>query len=165
MFNQILSLLSGDSPASAKPDQLQIAVAALLVHAACMDDTFDVAERETIERLLAARFALAPDAVQRLLAAAERRAEDSSQLYPFVRLAVERLDELERVRLIEMMWDVAYADGVLNPDEDALLRRVAGLLYISDRDRGEARKRALRRLCVTKQNAQTKENTQNDEGN
>jgi uncharacterized tellurite resistance protein B-like protein len=157
MFNQILSLLSGDSSASASPDQLQIAVAALLVHAACMDDTFDTAERETIERLLAARFALAPEAVQRLLAAAERRAEDSSQLYPFIRLAVERLDEQGRVRLIEMMWEVAYADGVLDPDEDALLRRVAGLLYISDRDRGEARKRVLRRLCVTKQNLHGKE--------
>jgi uncharacterized tellurite resistance protein B-like protein len=157
MFNQILSLLSGDSVASARPDQLQIAVAALLVHAARMDDTFDVAERQIIERLLAARFTLAPEAVQRLLAAAERRAEDSSQLYPFIRLAVERLDEAERVRLIEMMWEVAYADGVLDPDEDALLRRVAGLLYVSDQDRGEARKRVLRRLCITKQNAQEKE--------
>jgi uncharacterized tellurite resistance protein B-like protein len=165
MFNQILSLLTGDSPASVRPDQLQIAVAALLVHAALMDDTFDIAERRTIERLLAARFALAPEAVQHLLATAERRAEDSSQLYPFIRLAVERLDEQGRVQLIEMMWEVAYADGVLDPDEDALLRRVAGLLYISDRDRGEARKRVLRRLCVTKQNAQAKENTQGSEGN
>jgi len=156
MFNQILSLLSGDTPASTKPDQLQIAVAALLVHAARMDDTFDAAERQTIERLLAARFTLAPEAVQRLLAAAERRAEDSSQLYPFIRLAVERLDEQGRIRLIEMMWEVAYADGVLDADEDALLRRVAGLLYVSDQDRGEARKRVLRRLCIAKQNAEEK---------
>jgi uncharacterized tellurite resistance protein B-like protein len=156
MFNQILSLLSGDAPAFAKPDQLQIAVAALLVHAARMDDTFDAAERQTIERLLAARFVLAPEAVQRLLAAAERRAEDSSQLYPFIRQAVEQLDEQGRILLIEMMWEVAYADGVLDPDEDALLRRVAGLLYISDRDRGEARKRVLRRLCITKQNTEEK---------
>jgi uncharacterized tellurite resistance protein B-like protein len=164
MFNQILSLLSGDAPASARPDQLQIAVAALLVHAALMDDTFDIAERRTIERLLAARFALAPDAVRHLLATAERRAEDSSQLYPFIRVAVEQLDERERIQLIEMMWEVAYADGVLDPDEDALLRRVAGLLYIADRDRGEARKRVLRRLRVTKQNAQAKENAEGSEG-
>lgn len=89
---------------------------------------------------------------------------NSSQLYPFIRLAVEKLDEQERIQLIEMMWEVAYADGVLDPDEDALLRRVAGLLYISDRDRGEARKRVLRRLCVTKQNAQAKETPQGKEG-
>jgi uncharacterized tellurite resistance protein B-like protein len=152
MFNQILSLLSGDSPASTRSDQLQVAVAALMVHAASMDDTFDAAERRTIERLLGERFALQPDAVKMLLAAAERRAEDSSQLYPFIRLAVEKLDERGRVQLIEMLWEVAYADGVLDPDEDALLRRVAGLLYVSDYDRGEARKRVLRRICLASQN-------------
>jgi uncharacterized tellurite resistance protein B-like protein len=157
MFNQILSLLSGDAPALGGPDQLQIAVAALLVHAALMDDTFDIAERQTIERLLAARFALAPEAVQRLLATAERRAEDSSQLYPFIRLAVEKLDEQGRIQLIEMMWEVAYADGVLDPDEDALLRRVAGLLYVSDHDRGEARKRVLERIGIDRQKTRGKE--------
>jgi uncharacterized tellurite resistance protein B-like protein len=157
MFNHILSLLSGDGPASARPDQLQIAVAALMVHAACMDDTFDAAERRTIERLLGERFVLAPDAVKRLLAAAERRAEESTQLYPFTRLAVEQLDEQGRVRLIEMLWEVAYADGVLDPDEDALLRRVAGLLYVSDHDRGEARKRVLERIGMNTQKTQANE--------
>jgi uncharacterized tellurite resistance protein B-like protein len=151
MFNQILSLLTGESPASAKADQLQIAVAALMVHAATMDDTFDEAERRTIERLLGERFKLAPDAVKALLAAAERRAAESNQLYAFTRLAVEKLDEAGRVQLIEMLWEVAYADGVLDPDEDTLLRRVAGLLYVSDHDRGEARKRALRRTCLANQ--------------
>jgi uncharacterized tellurite resistance protein B-like protein len=152
MFNNIIALLSG-APASStgKSEQLQVAVAALMVHAATMDDVFDAAERTAIERLLAARFALAPDAVKALLAKAERRAEDSSQLYPFTRIAIEALNEQERVQLIEMLWEVAYADGVLDPDEDALLRRVAGLLYVSDHDRGEARKRVLRRICITKQ--------------
>src|ERR1700760_4921308 len=152
MFNQILSLLSGDAPASTRPDQLQVAVAALMVHAAAMDDTFDEAERRTIERLLGERFKLAPDAVKTLLAAAETRAKDSTQLYPFTRLAVEKLDEQGRIQLMELLWEVAYADGVLNPDEDTLLRRVAGLLYVSDYDRGEARKRVLRRICLAKQN-------------
>jgi triosephosphate isomerase len=152
MFNQILSLLSGESPASTRPDQLQVAVAALMVHAAAMDDTFDAAERRTIERLLGERFKLKPDAVKALLATAETRAAESSQLYPFTRLAVERLDEPGRVQLVEMLWEVAYADGVLDPDEDALLRRVAGLLYVSDFDRGEARKRVLRRMGLSKHN-------------
>ncbi|HEX4507430.1 MAG TPA: TerB family tellurite resistance protein [Alphaproteobacteria bacterium] len=155
MFNQILSLLSGES--QARPDQLPVAVAALMVHAASMDDTFDAAERRTIERLLGERFKLEPDAVKTLLAAAEKRAEESNQLYAFTRLAVERLDEPGRVQLIEMLWEVAYADSVLDPDEDALLRRVAGLLYVSDYDRGEARKRVLRRMCLNKQKRPDKE--------
>ncbi len=153
MFDHILSLLSGDAPAAGKAGSLQVAVAALMVQAACMDDTFDAAERSTIERLLAERFDLPPDAVQRLLASAEKRAEDSSQLYPFTRIAIERLDARERVQVIEMLWEVAYADGVLDPDEDMLLRRVAGLLYVSDFDRGAARKRVLGRISLAKQKA------------
>jgi uncharacterized tellurite resistance protein B-like protein len=151
MFNQILSLLTGEAPAPTRADQLQIAVAALMVHAATMDDTFDEAERRTIERLLGERFKLAPDMVKLLLTAAEQRAAESNQLYAFTRLAVEKLDEAGRVQLIEMLWEVAYADGVLHPDEDTLLRRVAGLLYVSDHDRGEARKRVLRRMGLANQ--------------
>jgi uncharacterized tellurite resistance protein B-like protein len=155
MFNHILSLLGGGpTPSIGKPDQLQVAVAALMIHAATMDDTFDASERIAIERLLGERFALDPDAVKSLLATAERRAEDSTQLYPFTRIAIERLNAQERVKVVEMLWEVAYADGVLDPDEDALLRRVAGLLYVSDYDRGEARKRVLRRIRLTKQEAE-----------
>jgi uncharacterized tellurite resistance protein B-like protein len=157
MFNQILSLLSGETPASTRPDQLQVAVAALMVHVASMDDTFDEAERLVIERLLGERFGLSPASATALLSVAEARAEESSQLYPFIRLAVERLNERGRVQLIEMLWEVAYADGVLHPDEDALLRRVAGLLYVSDYDRGEARKRIMRRICIVKQNSKKDE--------
>jgi uncharacterized tellurite resistance protein B-like protein len=158
MFNNIFALLSGGAVVSTEgSDQLQLAVAALMVHAATMDDTFDASERTVIERLLAERFGLDSVAVKDLLAKAERRAEDSSQLYPFTRLAIERLDEQGRVRVIEMLWEVAYADGVLDPDEDALLRRIAGLLYVSDYDRGEARKRVLRRIALDKQQAVEKE--------
>ena len=150
MFIQILEMLGGQNRAEAKdaPDRLQVAVAALLVHAAGMDDQFSSAERGTIARLLAARFDLKSEAVDKLIAAAEQAVETSNQLYSFIRVVVDRLDEAERIRLIEMLWEVAYADGVLDPDEDALLRRVAGLVYVSDKDRGAARKRALQRMGI-----------------
>jgi uncharacterized tellurite resistance protein B-like protein len=45
-----------------------------------------------------------------------------------------------------MLWEVAYSDGALTGDEDALIRRVAGLIYVSDRDRGDANRRARERL-------------------
>ena len=50
------------------------------------------------------------------------------------------------MRILEMLWEVAYADGVLNPEEDQLLRRIAGLIHVSDRDRALARQRVLQRL-------------------
>ncbi len=159
MFNHIRALLNGESTphATKTGSQLQIAVAALMVQAATMDDTFDASERVTIERLLAARFALDPDDVRRLLATAEAAAERSTQLYSFIRTVVEQLNAEERVQIVEMMWEVAYADGVLDPDEDALLRRVAGLLYVSDYDRGAARKRVLKRICVAGQKTKAEE--------
>ena len=56
---------------------------------------------------------------------------------------VEKMEYEERVHLIEMLWDVAYADGVLDPNEDTLIRKVAGLIYVSDHDRGAARRRVV----------------------
>ena len=52
----------------------------------------------------------------------------------------------DRIQVIEMLWEVVYADGELHDYEASLLRRITGLLYVSDRDSGEARKRVLARL-------------------
>jgi len=148
LIEQILSFLTGGAGAAvaSRHDRLEIAVAALLVEAARMDDHFDAAERATIRRLLAERFELEPEATQRLLEAAERAVDQSTQLFRFTHLVVEELAPEERVRILEMLWEVAYADGSLSPEEDQLLRRIAGLIYVSDRERGEARLRVLRRL-------------------
>jgi uncharacterized tellurite resistance protein B-like protein len=146
MLDRLLKLLTAPEPQPEGYDDLQIAVAVLLVEAARMDSTFDQKERATIERLLAERFSLSAEATKRLITLAESKAERSNQLYPFTRLAVERMDYGHRIRLIEMLWEVAYADGVLDADEDALLRRVAGLIYVSDQDRGAARQRVLARM-------------------
>jgi uncharacterized tellurite resistance protein B-like protein len=147
MFTQFIELLTGGSASSQAdaPDKLQVAVAALLVQAALMDDQFGEAERAVIERLLAARFGLATEDTRRLLESGEQAVDQSNQLFAFTKLAAEQLDPDERIQLIEMLWEVAYADGVLDPNEDALVRRIAGLVYVSDRDRGAARNRVLER--------------------
>jgi uncharacterized tellurite resistance protein B-like protein len=146
VIERIRKLLSAPESAPARHDDLQIAVAVLLVEAARMDDAFDQYERGTIENLLEHRFQLSHAETQDLLKLAEETAERSLQLHPFTRLTVERMEPKARIGLIEMLWEVAYADGKLDPDEDVLLRRVAGLIYISDEDRIAARQRVLDRL-------------------
>jgi len=146
VIDRIRKLLSAPESAPVRRDDLQIAVAVLLIEAARMDDTFDPHERGTIEALLEHKFQLSHDETQQLLKLAEETAERSHQLHPFTRLAVERMEPARRIRLIEMLWEVAYADGKLDPDEDVLLRRVAGLIYISDEDRIAARRRVLSRI-------------------
>src|SRR5262249_32006713 len=94
------------------------------------------------------RFDLEPQAVNALIADAERAVQNSTQYFPFTREICARLREEERVGIIEMMWKVVYADGVLDPYEDMLLRRIAGLIHVTDLDRGLARQRALEDLAV-----------------
>lgn len=145
MFDRILDLLMpGDAPRA--ETEIHTAVAALLVEAARMDDRFDPAERAAIRGMLMRRFALDAASVDRLIATAERAADRSSALYRFTRVVADRFDPAARVGMIEMLWEVAYADGVLDPDEDALIRRVAGLIFVEDHERGAARRRVLARL-------------------
>ena len=144
-FNRLSSLLS-DAPAKTEPNDLQLAVGALLVVAATRDDVFDAAEEIAIERLLRERFDLTEEQTKALLSAATDKAAQSLELFGFVRRIMQEMDEAGRVEIIEMLWEVAYADGVLDPHEDALIRRVAGLIYVSDFERGAARRRALEKL-------------------
>lgn len=148
MIDRMLDFLTGrKAPAlSSQPDELELAVAALLIEAARMDDQFDAAERGTIERVLTERFDLVPDQLHALMEAAEAAVRQSTQFFPFTRQIVQRISHEDRAHILEMMWEVAYADGVLDPQEDALLRRIAGLIHVSDRERGLARQRALEKL-------------------
>jgi uncharacterized tellurite resistance protein B-like protein len=145
MIDRVLDFLTGRrAPALADaPDELELAVAALLIEAARMDDQFDAAERATIERLLKARFDLSHEAVHRLMDSAEAAVRQSTQFFPFTRQIVQHISHEDRAHILEMMWEVAYADGALDPHEDALLRRIAGLIHVSDQERGLARRRAL----------------------
>jgi uncharacterized tellurite resistance protein B-like protein len=136
----------GESLPLERDGDLQLAVAALLVEAALMDDRFDGVERRIIAELLATRFELTPDQAQSLLASAEKAVRQSTQLFRFTQSVAAKLDPAERARVVEMLWEVAYADGVLSPQEDALIRRIAGLVYVDDNARVAARQRARRRL-------------------
>ena len=127
-------------------DELQLALTALLVEIAYSDDGFDEAERAIIGELIERRFNLSHSDARGLLAAAETTASESAELFHFTRLINERLSLQQRVELIEMLWEVAYADRVLDEYEDSLLRRVSGLIYVPDRERAMARQRVVRRL-------------------
>lgn len=151
LFDRIFSTLKGDAPATAQaqPDDLQVAVGALLVEAATRDDMFDAAESAAITRILAERFQLSSAATADLFKAAEDAKHGSVELFGFVRKVSRAMDDAQRVEVIEMLWEVAYADGVLDAHEDAMIRKVAGLLYVSDFDRGAARRRVREKLGLS----------------
>ena len=141
-------LTEGQEEGPGDRDGLQLAVAALMMEAAQVDGHLEEREREVVRRLLGRRFGLTPGRAGALSVAAEQQAERSTQLFGFTRLVNERLPRARRIELLEMLWEVAYADGVLDPLEDAMLRQVGGLVDVSDQERGEARLRVLRRLGI-----------------
>ena len=92
---------------------------------------------------------MSPADALKLVAAGEREAERSAELFHFTRIINRRLSPEQRVELIEMLWEVAYADGELDEYEDSLLRRVGGLIYVPDHERGAGRQRVLKRLGIS----------------
>ncbi len=111
-----------------------------------MDGHVDESELETIAALLMDQFAITDEEAAELVAEGRRAAEKSGQLYAFTRVIKDHFSQAERVRMIEMLWQVALADGEVHYFESNMVRRVAGLLYVADRESGEARKRVARRL-------------------
>jgi uncharacterized tellurite resistance protein B-like protein len=128
-----------------RPDELALAAAVLLVEAARLDGVFDGLERATVEALLRERFGLESGEAATLIAEAESAQAERHQLLPYTRIIKQRFGPAERIQLVEMLWEVVYADDVLHDHEASLLRRIGGLIYVSDRDRGAAKRRVLDR--------------------
>lgn len=129
-------------------EEKHLAAAALMVEAATLDGEFDSDEKQTIEKILSNHFGLSKDEGDQLLDEAIKRQDDSSHLLRFTKAIKDHYDEDERIELMEMMWEVVYADGILHDYEANLLRRIGGLIYVSDRDRGDAKKRVLAKLGI-----------------
>ena len=123
---------------------LHHAAAGLLIEAAMMDGNFDIAERTKITNLLIKQFNLPEDVVGEIICAAEEANAELVELYSITKVVRDHFDESERIRMIEMLWEVIYSDGNLNDFETNMMRRVGGLLYVSDRENGDAKKRAAR---------------------
>ena len=94
-------------------------------------------------RLLSRRFALPAEEAAELIGRAETRARGSAQYFPFTNSLNTNMTIEDKVEVVEMLWRIAYADGNLDAFEDQLIRQVAGLLHVPDRDRMNARRRVL----------------------
>lgn len=139
-------LETGSTPASAPKDELATTVAVLLARAATLDGSFDAEERAVVARHLCDRFDVPRGEIDAALEEAVASADEMVDLYGLIRIVKDAMDEDGRIELMEALWEVVYADGVLHDYEAQLMRRLSGLLYVSDRESGEARKRAMTKL-------------------
>src|SRR5581483_9076971 len=95
----------------------EIAAAALLISAATEDGSYDPVERDTILALIARSFDLKPEDAATLLEQAEQQADRAVGLHRFVTILNRDLDAADKMKLIEMLWEVIYADGRLDDYE------------------------------------------------
>jgi uncharacterized tellurite resistance protein B-like protein len=146
-FRKFLSEVSeGDKhPAHFAHNDYRLAAAALLVHAAAIDGDVSDAEREKLHTVIKRQFALDEATTDELVAEATEAEHDAIDLYHFTSLINRSLDEEGRRRVVEMMWEIAYADGDVDEFERNLIWRAADLLGVSSRERIELGQRVASR--------------------
>ena len=112
-----------------------ILITALLIHAAKIDDNYTDVEKEIIKKALISLNAITLNEAEELLKKAEKIEQESNQIVAFTREIKKNSMEF-RLKVIEILWKIVYSDGSSDSYESNLIRRVCGLLYISDRDSG-----------------------------
>jgi uncharacterized tellurite resistance protein B-like protein len=145
MFDHLLRRLMAPAPPPLPQAEARLSLAALMVRLARADGDYAAIEVARIERLLAQRFGLAPTEAAALRTEAEALEAAAPDTVRFTRALNEAVDYDERRGLVEALWAVALSDGQRDDQEDRLMRLVANLLGVSDKDSALARQRIERR--------------------
>ncbi|MFD1912250.1 TerB family tellurite resistance protein [Halodurantibacterium flavum] len=141
MFADFLRRLTAPAPERLPDPDARLALGALLVRVARVDGQYSQAEVARIERILALRHDLGPDDARRLREDAEVLESEAPDTVRFTRAIKDAVAYEDREAVIEALWCVALSDGQRDAEESAMLRLVANLLGISDRDSALARQR------------------------
>ena len=150
MFESFRKFLSdvaegGKHPAHFEHNDYRLAAAALLVHTAAIDGNISDLERDKLHAMVKQQFDLDEATTDELVAEATEAEHEAIDLYHFTSLINRSLDEEGRRRIVEMMWEIVYADGRVTEFESNLLWRAADLLGISSRERIELGQRVASR--------------------
>lgn len=143
-FEQPLGSAGTAEPAS-REQELNLATAVLLVEVARADFAEEDVEIDAVGELLEAHLGISAAEVRALIDEAQRHADHSASLQSFTRQLHEELSLAEKLSVIEMLWRVAHSDATLDRHEDHLIRKVAGLLYVSHGDLIRIRNRVVGR--------------------
>ena len=141
MIGDLLRRLTAPDPEPLPYDDARLALAALLVRIARSDDDYAEVEKTHITAILGKRYGLSPDAAEALRIEAEAMEAEAPDTVRFTRAIKDSVPYEAREKVVEAMWDIVLADGERDHEEDALLRLVAPMLGVNDRDSNLARQR------------------------
>ena len=125
-------------------DTIQIAISTLMIQTAVYDGVFDENEKSEILDLIKKYFNLDEDQKLDLFKIAMKVNNDSNDMQQFTRTLNDNLSEKEKLVIIEMLWKIIISDGHIDDYENTLIRKISGLLYISDRDVGQIKKKLIK---------------------
>jgi uncharacterized tellurite resistance protein B-like protein len=130
-FEQHLAL---GAPEKITEEQLRLVSVALFLEMMVMDDKNDPTERELILSLVQKSYSLSAEQAVTLLVSAEQHRKQATDYFQFTSLINKKFSFEQKLQLIESLWRIAFIDGVLDVQEEYLVRKIAGLLYVPDRD-------------------------------
>jgi uncharacterized tellurite resistance protein B-like protein len=123
---------------SGKPDdidhQLKLATAALLVEMMQQDHYVNEEERQAVKQALQGKFDLDDDETDELFKLAQQEADVATDYHQFTSLIARQYTQPQKIKMIEYLWTIAYADHHLDPLEEHMIRRIADLIYVSHKD-------------------------------
>ena len=122
-----------------------ILIASLLIHAARIDENYTDIERKIITKAIIDLNKLSLDKAKQILNEAEKKEEESNQIVEFTR-EIKKYPMEFRLKIIEIIWKIVYSDGKNESYESNLIRRICGLLYVSDKDNGIIKTKIINQL-------------------
>ncbi len=121
-------------PATVDRHSIEVATAALLVEIVRLGGDVQPAERDAVLRAVRGKFGLSPADAQTLIDLAEEEARQANDYYQFTSIINRRFTHAQKIRVVELLWEVAYADASASPIEEHVIRKLADLLYVEHRD-------------------------------
>jgi uncharacterized tellurite resistance protein B-like protein len=143
--NFIHDLTGASEQRSFAEDDYRLAAVALFIHVANADGASDILEQQKLKSIIAERFGLNAWESAELIRKGEEGDREAVDFYQFTSILKRALDEEGRLKIVELMWDMALADGQIHEFEENTIWRVAELLGIGTRDRILSRQRAEKR--------------------
>lgn len=130
----ISQILGADPPKSLDEQEVQIACAALLIHCAKADGTLTQDEDQNLRSILRDRYGLEQEETETLVALAQEREQDATDIQRFTWVLHESLDREGRLEFIRSLWEVTNSDGVIDHDERSIVRLIASLMRVEMKD-------------------------------
>ena len=120
-------------------------IVSLLIHAAKIDENYTENEKKIIKKTIMDLYQLVLNQAEELLNKAEKKEAESNQIIEFTR-EMKKYSMEFRLKIIEIIWKIVYSDGTSDNYESNLIRRICGLLYVSDKDNGIIKKKIINLL-------------------